>query len=132
MIIDPLGLCTEYNSGTLLRTIVPGQIAWDNAMTSFNQGDYASAGLSTVEMLGEQVLTVLTLGESQAIAQSSKQATDAAFKYAFGKGGLLNSNRYLRLGVGRKGGEKVFRASGQWINKISKSGHIDLFKMGKL
>ncbi len=73
MFSDPLGLFTEYNSGTLLRTLVPEQIAWDNGMTSFNQGDCNSAGIYLVEMLGEQVLTLLTLGESQAIARSSKK-----------------------------------------------------------
>lgn len=52
-------------------------------------------------------------------------------KYLFGKGGKLNSNRYLRIGVGRGvGGRKVFRISGKLIPKSINDGHIDLKDLG--
>jgi hypothetical protein len=52
-------------------------------------------------------------------------------KYLFGKGGTLNSNRYLRIGVGRGvGGRKVFRISGKLIPKNINNGHIDLKDLG--
>lgn len=48
------------------------------------------------------------------------------------RGGWMNSNRYLRIGFGRKGGDNVFRISGQWVEKFVESGHIDLWKGGAL
>jgi len=52
-------------------------------------------------------------------------------KYLFGKGGKLNSNRYLRIGIGRgPGGRKVFRISGKLIPKSINKGHIDLKDLG--
>ncbi|MEK2647173.1 RHS repeat domain-containing protein [Bdellovibrio sp. BCCA] len=52
---------------------------------------------------------------------------------------LANSNRYLRIGLGRNGGNKVFRASGQvieWLERKGvpgiKNGHIDFLDLGPL
>jgi len=50
----------------------------------------------------------------------------------FSPGGLLNSNRYLRIGWGRFGGERVFRAAGEWVRWISKNGKIDFWNGGPL
>jgi RHS repeat-associated protein len=59
-----------------------------------------------------------------------------AIKYLFGKGGLLNSNRYLRIGFSRFGGDRVFRISGDWIKLLPESwhdeGHIILKNLGPL
>jgi len=41
-----------------------------------------------------------------------------AGRYVFGKGAILNSNRYLRLGLGRDGGQSVVRLAGEWLGKV--------------
>jgi hypothetical protein len=46
---------------------------------------------------------------------------------AFGSGGLLNSNRYLRIGWGKDAGYRVFRASGQLIPRFINKGHINMW-----
>ncbi|MBK7893032.1 MAG: RHS repeat-associated core domain-containing protein [Bdellovibrionales bacterium] len=50
---------------------------------------------------------------------------------------LANANRYLRIGVGGKGGNWVFRVSGravQWLEQRGipgiRNGHIDIFDLG--
>lgn len=53
-------------------------------------------------------------------------------RFLFGKGGLLNRGPNLRIGFGRKGGERVFRIAGDWVKKINSSGKIDLWKGGPL
>ncbi|MGP0567182.1 MULTISPECIES: hypothetical protein [unclassified Nitrospina] len=51
----------------------------------------------------------------------------------FGKGGLLNSNRYLRIGFSKKGGRKVFRIGGDILKNLGiKKGKIDLIDLGPL
>lgn len=53
-------------------------------------------------------------------------------KKLFSKGGTLNSNRYLRIGFGRKGGVQVFRVAGSVVQKVFRREHIDLWTGGKL
>jgi hypothetical protein len=71
----------EYNSGALLRTLVPGQIAWDNARTNFAQGKYVEATAHTGAMVAEQVMTVMGVRAiqqgSRAIAQGVNEALNA-------------------------------------------------------
>ena len=50
----------------------------------------------------------------------------------FGGGGLLNSNRYLRIGFSRDGGRKVFRVAGDWVGKFKKDPHIVIKDCGPL
>jgi hypothetical protein len=64
--VDPGGL---YQSNWSLRALVPGQVAWDNAFTAYEQGNYVSAGLDAGAMVGAQVLTALTSGEGEAAQQ---------------------------------------------------------------
>jgi len=45
---------------------------------------------------------------------------------------LIQSNRYLRIGVGRHNGRRVFRAAGKLVQKIKKDGHIDFWDLGPL
>jgi RHS repeat-associated protein len=62
--IDPDG---EFESPAWMRATIPGQVAWDNAVTSWESGDYGKATLFGVAMVSEQVLTVATLGEGRAL-----------------------------------------------------------------
>jgi hypothetical protein len=58
----------------ILRAIIPGQVAWDNARTAAANGEYGSAVAGTVAMVGEIVLTVVTLGQNTT-AQNAARAT---------------------------------------------------------
>jgi len=69
--VDPLGL---FRSHWLLRALVPGQVAWDNAVTAFENGNYLNAGLDAAAMLGEQALVALTFGQSS-LAKQGGQCT---------------------------------------------------------
>jgi hypothetical protein len=51
---------------------------------------------------------------------------------SFVEGGWLNANRYLRIGLGRKGGDQVFRLGGQWLENVTGQAKIDLFNLGPL
>jgi RHS repeat-associated protein len=42
------------------------------------------------------------------------------FGRLFGKGGLINSGRYLRVGIGREGGQSVFRVAGESLSRVPK------------
>jgi len=52
--VDFTGL---FRSHWLLRALVPGQVAWDNALTAFENGEYGSGAAYLAAMLGEQALT---------------------------------------------------------------------------
>jgi len=51
-----------------------------------------------------------------------------AGRFLFGKGGALNSNRFVRIGIGRRGGESVFRIG------IGRTGRfkLDIVNFGKI
>jgi hypothetical protein len=53
----------------------PGVRAWNNAVNSYYQGNYWSAGGYTVQMVGEQVVCVLSLGYSQAALAGGQVTT---------------------------------------------------------
>lgn len=76
--IDPAGL---FESPAYLRVIVPGQVSFDNALTSIENRNYGMAGAYAAAMLGEQVMAVLSLGQSQ-LYQRSTQCTAKAAKGA--------------------------------------------------
>jgi RHS repeat-associated protein len=64
---DPSGL---FRSNSFLRGLVPGQIYFDNGMSSLENGDYLGAGINLASMIGEQLLFVGTLGSSSMITRS--------------------------------------------------------------
>jgi RHS repeat-associated protein len=49
----------NFESHWILRSLVPGQIAYDKMVTSLEQGDYGTAALNAVEWFGETALSVL-------------------------------------------------------------------------
>jgi RHS repeat-associated protein len=59
-----------YTSPWYLRSTVPGQISWDNALTAWENRRYGEAVAWTGMMLGEQIMFVWTLGKSQAALKS--------------------------------------------------------------
>lgn len=74
---DPTGM---YESHWLLRALVPGQVTFDNAMTAVENGNYGQAGALAGAMLGEQVLTVASLGTSGAATQTTRAVASAEGK----------------------------------------------------
>jgi len=68
--VDPDGKESHW----LLRTLVPGQVAWDNAVDSAYEGDWGSAAGHAATMVAEQVLTVVTLGQGGVAMQGARAA----------------------------------------------------------
>lgn len=52
--------------------------------------------------------------------------------YTLLEGAACSTDRFLRVGFGSYGGRRVFRIGGQWVQKVEKSGHIDLWRGGPL
>ncbi len=142
--VDPLGLCAEKNytrfdflrdasnfsagfgdfvtfSGTYyLRDLMGG-----NASVDIFSGAYSAGSKSAIA-----AELALGAGVSKSLGKSGGSL--------FGKGGLLNSNRYLRVGFSRDGGTRVFRIAGDFVKKYvpkflkTDEGHIILKSLGQL
>ena len=82
--------------------------AWDELQLN-------SPALAVVPGVG----LIADLGEFEA-------AATIGLNSAFGKMGYLNGGspiaQYFRIGVGRDGGQSVFRAAGEWVEKYVPSG----------
>ena len=63
-----------------------------------------------------------------AAARLGYQGGSALAWQAFRKNGFLNSNRYLRIGFSRHGGDRVFRMSGEWVPTSNK--HLTIKNLG--
>lgn len=55
----------RFESSPWLLATVPGQGSFDNAMTSMENGNYGQAAIYGATMLGEQILSVATLGQGR-------------------------------------------------------------------
>jgi len=74
---------SQYNdirSSTILRTIVPGQVAWDNSRSRWASGDKLGAVVSAGLMVGEGALTIATAGYSAGIQVAKRSTTVATNK----------------------------------------------------
>ncbi len=65
-----------------------------------------------------------------AVGRASIGLARSSYRPLFARGGLLNSNRYLRLGEGRFGGRKTFRAAGDVVKRITGRDHVDFRDLG--
>jgi RHS repeat-associated protein len=83
---DPNGhlTCTHMQSGLkectspeVMRVTVPGQVAFDRAATDVVNGNWLGALFNAGLMLGEQVLSVMTLGASQAAKLTTQTGAKA-------------------------------------------------------
>ena len=127
-----------YRSHTVLRTVVPGQIYFDEAVTAWDQGRYLHSFAFSVGTLADQIAAGLGLKGIQWAAGTGyrygsgnlERLSTSAYSGLFGRGGFLNSNRYLRIGEGRFEGRRVFRLSGKIIERFKPSGHIDIRDIG--
>ncbi|WP_162148422.1 RHS repeat domain-containing protein [Asticcacaulis sp. YBE204] len=93
---DPTGMCEELvkcltggtyrqadgsvriESSIVLRALVPGQVSWDDARTNWANGKKAEAVVGTGAMLGEQVVTVLSLGAARGAFLGRAAAAEVA------------------------------------------------------
>ena len=64
-------------SAEVLRWMVPGQVAWDEARSAYANDGLAEAGAHTAAMLAEVGLTVATAGTGKAAIEVSRRATPA-------------------------------------------------------
>ena len=69
---DPEG---THESPAILRLFVPGQVAWDRAVTEAENGNWASAAGNVAIMLGEQVVAVASFGQASIITQGTRTVT---------------------------------------------------------
>ncbi len=96
---DPLGL---FESHWLLRAVVPGQVAWDNTITSLEQGNVGNAAAFGGMMLAEQALAVATLGQGSTLNQAGQ-----------------TGSQFCRVQVTRWGREGL--EAGDWVMKGGKN-----------
>nr|WP_257721635.1 RHS repeat-associated core domain-containing protein [Desulfomicrobium orale] len=100
--VDVEGL---YRSPEMLRILVPGQILYDEGMTAFEDGQYALGTLYMGGMIGEQILSVLTLGEysvlkntGQCLIPRISQSSNYTWKFWAGKSPIKWSNQMQNRG----------------------------------
>jgi RHS repeat-associated protein len=70
-------MTAAFQSSALLRSTVPGQVAWDRAVNSFLQGNYNSAVGYTAQVFAEQAMFVGTLGTGSLITTGTRTLTTA-------------------------------------------------------
>ena len=98
-----------YESSPYLRAAVPGQVSWDNAVTSWENGEYGYAAAYAGSMLVEQGMFVATLGQSFA----ANGATSSAY---------ITVSRWGRPGL--EAGDWVMKGEVNWWN-YARSGKWD-------
>lgn len=147
--IDPTGM---YESPWLLRALVPGQETFDNAMTAAENGNYGQAAALMAAMVGEQILTVASLGTASAATQTTRavastEGKSLSLKYkpgwsasqraaadkkvgqldAAAKRGELRPSTPERSGTA---GRRRFEADGGQVSKGQDVDHIQDLQLG--
>ncbi|MEP7009932.1 MAG: RHS repeat-associated core domain-containing protein [Acidobacteriota bacterium] len=126
-------------SGSGLLAYVDGLVPFVDPLEGLGLYDSQEVGMSSMQVTGEIALTIT--GVAGAAKGASTLAVEGATgsgrlaavgRALFRKGGILNSNRYLRLGYGRRGGERVFRAAGRVVEALFRRAHIDIKSLGSL
>jgi RHS repeat-associated protein len=130
---EPGGLSSWLNYNTIATAIIPGQAAWNNAVSSFQNGNYGSAALGVATMLGQDVLFALTFGESQAatpafgaVSQVENATANSGVRLASGaQQTLAGTQNGVLLGTLENGQVNLFQAAAGQIE-----GHADLLNAG--
>jgi RHS repeat-associated protein len=119
---DPDG--TEFRSHWLLRLLVPGQIAWDEAVNAYQRGQYVEAAGHAANMLGEQVLTVASAGTGSAATRAASSGVRVAMKARPATSAvqriLLQRDLAVREGLGalKEGGGSIIAGPGSPKNAV--------------
>ncbi len=121
---DPFGLCPKDAGGD-------GETEAYSDCPKGSSGYYAHRATQ-----GDSSLTNTVLGWGAACGESEDCTAAAAILSVFGGGkvldGVVKSAQYLRVGVGRHNGRRVYRAAGRMIPRRWNNGHIDFFDLGPL
>jgi len=72
---DPDG---RAESPAWMRALIPGQVTWDHAVTSFENGNYTHAGIQGAVAVAEGIAVIFTLGQAQAPITVSRAAVQEA------------------------------------------------------
>ena len=92
--------------------------------------------MTSVKITGELAGTAAAIAVGPILAVEGagpgSGATARLGRSLFGKDAILNSNRYLRIGYGRRGGEKVFRVAGELVRLVAENGKLDIWRIGPL
>jgi len=91
-----------FRSSDYLRYTVPGQILYDQGMTALEEGNYRWAALNFTGMAAEQVLFVLTLGQSMVAKGTAVCERTLAGKVSKEKIGRIADDMSEWLGRGAK------------------------------
>ena len=103
----------QLASGT--RALIPGQTAWDNALSNFNQGNISSGLINTTQSLGEISLFALTLGGSSALLSTERAVAPVIGRAAGQELAAFESSVWRLPPVTR--GEAIEQALGQNLPK---------------
>lgn len=122
--IDPDG---RFQSSPWQLATVPGQRYFDNAMTSWENGNYGHAALYGAAMLGEQALTVATLGQGRAagtlspaivpVAQVGRSGTKNFIDGLASSAVDANKRRGGNINYSLAGGRKAWEAASSRISE---------------
>ena len=139
---DPLGLTAMLSDGPSVYGYVDGnpvayvdrngQFLWLPfivvAGSAFLTAETANAPGPEDEIIQSSPLDPYAYG---LVAGISVCTPGLSYTPLFRPGGLVNSNRYLRIGEGRNGGRKSFRAAGDIVEKLTGKRHIDFKDLGR-
>ncbi len=137
---NPISYIDPYGLWALGDPLPQGVV---NAVTGFGDGSYAAITLGFGDLQDVRNLAGIDGGVDKCSTgyKAGKIAgeIDGALALggslaakSFAPGGWTNSNRYLRIGLGRKGGDQVFRMAGQWVQRATGQAHIDILNLGPL
>jgi hypothetical protein len=135
--LDPFGL-GQYATGdnswswtgiynSIANAIVPGQAALNNAYSSFQAGNYWTAGLNVANAVGQDVLFALTLGQSQ-VGTTTLNTTVNTTEIQLTSGAqqtLAGTQNGILLGTVENGQVNLFETAAGQIE-----GHADLINAG--
>jgi RHS repeat-associated protein len=113
-----------YNS--IASAVVPGQVAWNNAMSAWQAGNYGTAAMDTANMIGQQALFVLTLGGSSAATPTLNAAESETIQLTSGaQQTLAGTQNGILIGTVENGQVNLFETAAGQIE-----GHSDLLGQG--
>jgi hypothetical protein len=116
-----------------LAAYVDGLVPFLDPLDSLGFYDSGEIGIASMQVTGE--IAAVAFGAGASLRGTSLLVSETASgtggvaalgRKLIGKGGLLNSNRYLRVGLGRNGGLKVLRVAGSTVQRLTGKAHIDL------
>lgn len=100
-----------------MRSFIPGQIAWDAAVTSAERGEYGMAAAQGVLAVAEGTMSIMTLGHAQGVAATGRAALimRAESRFAADSAEVV-SNLNPRSLLGRQGPNEM---SGSQIKRMA-------------